>query len=170
MSHVALIDHEHHSSPKWHHRWDCWHRSQQWWSIMPSIWCVWLTCWGRCCVEAKKGSNSEQSWQRKTAIAAYHVSDGINQCRFGFWQRHFVAHAKTFDGALAQATDVYYGAWSKSTVKQKKWRHNRGCCLAALISDFPPPVQYTSTATNTFLAKIAKGDEEDEAEEMSGQN
>ena len=44
--------------------------------------------------------------REETAIAAYHVSDGIDQCRFGFLQRHFVAHAKTFDGVLAQVTEV----------------------------------------------------------------
>ena len=109
--------------------------------------------------------------KRATAIAVYHVSDGIDQCRVGFLQRHFVTHAKIFDGALAHVTEVY-GAGSESTVKRKKLRHNRGCCLAALISNFRhQQPQYTSTTTNTFLAKIAKqGDEEDEAEEMSGQN
>jgi hypothetical protein len=55
--------------------------------------------------------------REETAIAAYHVSDGIDQCRVGFLQRHFVAHAKTFDGALAQVTEVY-GAGSESTVKR----------------------------------------------------
>ena len=108
--------------------------------------------------------------KRATAIAVYHVSAGIDQCRVGFLQRHFVTHAKIFDGALAHVTEVY-GAGSESTVKRKKLRHNRGCCLAALISNFRhQQPQYTSTTTNTFLAKIAKGDEEDEAEEMSGRN
>ena len=110
--------------------------------------------------------------REETAIAAYHVSDGLDQCHVGFLQCLFVAHVKTFDGALAKVTEVY-GAGSKCTVKQKKWQHNRGCCLATFISGFPPPAQYTSTATNTFLAEIAKRDEEDEedeAEEMSGQN
>jgi hypothetical protein len=42
-----------------------------------------------------------------------------------------------------------------------------GCCLAAHISDFPSVAKYTtSTATSTFLAKIAKG-EDDGAEEMA---
>jgi hypothetical protein len=41
-----------------------------------------------------------------------------------------------------------------------------GCCLAALISDFPLAEKCTSKATTTFLAKIAKG-EEDSTEEMA---
>jgi hypothetical protein len=42
-----------------------------------------------------------------------------------------------------------------------------GCCLAVLISDFPSVAKYTtSTAASTFLAKIAKG-EDDGAEEMA---
>jgi hypothetical protein len=45
--------------------------------------------------------------REETAIAAYLVSDGIDQCRVGFLQRHLVAHAKSSDGALAQVTEVY---------------------------------------------------------------
>jgi hypothetical protein len=104
--------------------------------------------------------------REETAIAAYHVSDGIDQCLVGFLQRHFVAHAKTFDGVLAQVTEVY-SAGSDSPIKRKKWRHNMGCCLAALISDFSSAAKCTtSKATTAFLANIAKG-EEDSAEEMA---
>jgi hypothetical protein len=42
----------------------------------------------------------------ETAIAAYLVSDGIDQCRVGFLQRHLVPHAKNYDGVLAQITEV----------------------------------------------------------------
>ena len=55
----------------------------------------------------------------ETAIAAYLVSDGINQCRVGFLQRHFVAHVKSFDGVLAQVTEVYC-ITSDSPNKRKK--------------------------------------------------
>ena len=103
--------------------------------------------------------------REETAIAAYHVWDGIYQCRV-FLQRQFVAHAKTFDGVLAQVTEVY-SVGSDSPIKRKKCRHNMGCCLAAHISDFPSAAKYTtSTATCTLLAKIAKG-EDDGAEEMA---
>jgi hypothetical protein len=99
--------------------------------------------------------------REETAIAAYHVSDGIDQCRVGFLQRHFVAHAKTFDGVLAQVTEVY-SVGSDSPIKRKKCRHNMGCCLAALISDFP----LAEKCTTTFLAKTAKG-EEDSTQEIA---
>jgi hypothetical protein len=103
--------------------------------------------------------------QEEIAIVAFHVSDGIDHCRVGFLQRQFVAHAKTFDGVLAQVTEVY-SVGSDSPIKRKKCRHNMGCCLAALISDFPSAEKYTTnTATSTFLAKIAKG-EDDGAEDM----
>jgi hypothetical protein len=32
--------------------------------------------------------------REEPTIAAYHVSDGIDQCRVGFLQRHIVAHAR----------------------------------------------------------------------------
>jgi len=73
------------------------------------------------------------SGKEETAIAAYLVSDGIDQCRVGFLQRHFVAHARSFNGVLAQVTEVY-SITSDSSIKRKKCCHNMGCCLAALIS------------------------------------
>ena len=36
--------------------------------------------------------------QEETAIAAFHVTDGIDQCHFGFLPLHFVPHAPSFDG------------------------------------------------------------------------
>ncbi len=72
--------------------------------------------------------------REETAIAAYQVSDGINQCCVGFLQRQFVTNAKTFDGILAQVTAVY-SVGSNSPIKRKKCQHNMGCYLAALITD-----------------------------------
>jgi hypothetical protein len=43
----------------------------------------------------------------ETATAAYLVSDGFDQSRVTFLQRHFVAHAKSSDGVLAQITEVF---------------------------------------------------------------
>jgi hypothetical protein len=54
--------------------------------------------------------------QEETAIAAYRVSDGINQCRVGFLQCQFVAHTKAFDGLLAQVLEVY-SVGSNSVIK-----------------------------------------------------
>ena len=63
--------------------------------------------------------------KEETAIAAYLVSDGINQCRVGFLQRHFVVHATSFDGVLALVTEVY-SITSDSLTKRKKCQHNKG--------------------------------------------
>jgi hypothetical protein len=106
--------------------------------------------------------------REEPAIAAYHVSDGIDQCRVGFLQRHFVAHArKTFDGVLAQVTEVY-SVGSDSPIKRKKWRHNMGCCLAALISDFPSAAKHIPSPGNLYFSwpTAAKGID-DGAEEMA---
>ena len=72
----------------------------------------------------------------ETAIAAYLVSDGIDQCRVGFLQRHMLKYARQYDGVLAQVTEVYC-ADSESPMKRKKYHHNRGCCLAVIISSIP---------------------------------
>ena len=75
----------------------------------------------------------------ETAIAAYLVSDGIDQCRVGFLLRHLVvSHTKKYDGALAQMTEVYTRE-SESSSKRKKYHHNRGCCVAAIISSIRLP-------------------------------
>ncbi len=73
--------------------------------------------------------------REETAIAAYHVSDGIDQCCVGFLQRQFVAQAKTFDGVLAQVTEVY-SVGSDSQIKRKKCRHNVVVVLQRLSQIF----------------------------------
>jgi hypothetical protein len=88
------------------------------------------------------------SGKEETAIAAYLVSDGIDQCRVGFLQRHFVAHARSFDGVLAQG----YSITSDSSIKRKKCRHNMGCCLAALMSKLPK----TGTSTTELQGRMRK--------------
>jgi hypothetical protein len=100
--------------------------------------------------------------KEETVLTVYHVSDGIDQCHVGC---HFVLHALTFDGALAHMTEVY-SITSDSPINQKKCRHNMGCCLASLISDFPPTGRKIDKATKNFLSTLSKG-EEDSAEEMT---
>ncbi len=85
----------------------------------------------------------------ETTIAAYLVSDGIDQCQVGFLPRHLVPHAKNYDGALAQITEVYTRE-SESPSKRKKDHQHRGCCLAAIISSIPPS---TPTGSAIPLAK-----------------
>lgn len=85
------------------------------------------------------------SGAEETAIAAYLVSDGIDQCWVGFLPRYFVSHAKKYDGALAQITEKYRRA-SESSSKRKKYHHYCGCCVAAIISFIPPPAVSASPA------------------------
>lgn len=71
-----------------------------------------------------------------SAIAAYLVSDGIDRCRVGFLPRHLVKHWKQYDGVLAQVIDVY-SKDSASPTSRRKFHHNKGFCVAAIISALP---------------------------------
>jgi hypothetical protein len=105
------------------------------------------------------------SVKEETVIEVNLVSDGIDQCCVELLQRHFVAHARSFNGVLAQVTEVY-SITSDSSIKRKKCCHNMGCCLAALISEFPK----TGTSTTTsFLKRIARQDKEEEKEDTTRQ-
>jgi hypothetical protein len=75
---------------------------------------------------------------KETAITAIWVTDGINRCRVGFLKRHMVRHAVHFDRALAQVTRVF-SSDPGSCDSAEHWmsHHNRGCCLATIISYLP---------------------------------
>jgi len=96
--------------------------------------------------------------REESAIAAYLVSDGIDQCRVGFLPRHFVPHSRSFDGVLAQVTEVYT-VKSDSAIKRRKCLHNMGCCIATIISEMPRP---GISATTRFLKKVEEEEEEDD--------
>jgi hypothetical protein len=96
--------------------------------------------------------------REESAIAAYLVSDGIDQCRVGFLPRHFVPHSRSFDGVLAQVTEVYT-VTSDSAIKRRKCLHNMGCCLATIISEMPRP---GINATTRFLKKVEEEEEEED--------
>lgn len=115
-------------------------------------------------VRLRKVQILNSNGHEETAIAAYLVSDGIDQCRVGFLQRHFVAHAKSFDGVLAQVTEVY-SITSDSPIKRKKCRHNMGCCLAAVIS----PMSMPATANVNRIVAQREVLEKEEEEEEEGQ-
>jgi hypothetical protein len=83
-------------------------------------------------VQIKAGEAEE------TAIAAIWVTDGIDRCRVGFLQRHMVAHAARFDGALAQVTKVL-SADDGDTAERRLFHKNKGCCYATIISHLPMP-------------------------------
>jgi hypothetical protein len=70
------------------------------------------------------------------AIAAYHVSDGIDQCRVGFLSQCFVRNWRNYDGVLVQVTDIY-NKDSESKEERRKCYKNLGCCKAAIISLSP---------------------------------
>ena len=74
----------------------------------------------------------------ETAIAAVWVTDGMDHCRVGFLQRHMVAHAARYDGALAQVTRVL-SADDGDTAERRLFHKNRGCCCATIISHLPVP-------------------------------
>jgi len=114
-------------------------------------------------VRLRKVQIINSSGKEETAIAAYLESDGIDQCRAGFLQHYFAAHARLFDGVLAQVTEMY-SITSDCSIKQKKCPYNMGCCLSALISKLPK----TGTSTTTsFLKRIARQDEEEEEEDTT---
>lgn len=81
--------------------------------------------------------------KEEPALAAYLISDGIDQCRVGFLPRHLIKHSQFYDGAIAQVTEVYSNT-STSPSSRRKFHHNKGCCIAALISDHAPPDKSTS--------------------------
>ncbi len=76
--------------------------------------------------------------REETAIAAVWVTDGIDRCRVGFLKHHMVKHAARYDGALAQVTHVFNSdPGSCDSAERRMYHHNRGCCLAKIISCLP---------------------------------
>ncbi len=76
--------------------------------------------------------------REETAIAAAWVTDGIDRCRVGFLKHHMVHHAACFDGVLVQVTRVFSShLGSCDSVECWMYHHNRGCCLATIISSLP---------------------------------
>jgi hypothetical protein len=76
--------------------------------------------------------------REEMAIATIWVTDGINRCRVGFFKRHMVQHAARFNGALAQVTHVFCSdLGSCDSAERWMYHHNRGCCLATIISCLP---------------------------------
>jgi hypothetical protein len=72
--------------------------------------------------------------KEESAIGAFWVSDGVDQCLVGFLRKHLVPHAIFYNGLLAQVTEVFDKDLSESPRKKAMCRNLRGCCLAAIIS------------------------------------
>jgi hypothetical protein len=108
-------------------------------------------------VRLRKVQVVNEKGKEETAIAANWVSDGIDRCRVGFLQRHLIKHSKHFDGVLAQITEIYSAA-CESPMKRKKYRHSKGCCIAAIISVLPE----SSSAGMTHKRQKRNEDDPDE--------
>ena len=105
--------------------------------------------------------------KEETAIAAFHVTDSIDQCHVGFLPRHFVPHALSFDGVLAQVTEVY-SPTSQSLSKRKKFCHNMGCCIATLITELPARAAQANKATGAFLSNMERECDDDDDDDDDG--
>ena len=90
--------------------------------------------------------------REEMAIAAIWVTDGMDHCRVGFLPRHMVKHAARYDGSLAQVTRVLSAdPTCCDSAERRMHHHNRGCCLATIISCLP-------------AVSRAKGEEKDKDE------
>ena len=95
--------------------------------------------------------------KEESAIAAYLVEDGVDQCRVGFLRHHLVKHWHHYDGVLAQVIDVYTNE-SKSATCRRKFYHNKGCCVAAIISCMNDDT--TKAISNQKRMALTTGDNE----------
>ncbi len=57
-----------------------------------------------------------------------------------------MSHATKYDVAKAQILTEVYTRERESSSKGKKYHHNCGCCVAAIISFIPPPAVSASPA------------------------
>ena len=64
--------------------------------------------------------------KKKTTIAVYWVTDGINRCYVGFLPHHVTRQAYVYYGLLAEVMDVFTHLCASPT-KCKKYHHNQGC-------------------------------------------
>jgi hypothetical protein len=94
------------------------------------------------CVQIVKDGKEE------AALAVYHVWDGIDSCRVGFLKHHLLKHWKRYDGVLAQIIDVY--SKESESNSRRQFYHNKGCCVAAIISSLSVFDYLNTTNTNNF--------------------
>ncbi len=92
--------------------------------------------------------------REEMAIAAVWLTDGIDRCRVGFLKRHMVRHAVRYNGALAQVTRVLSG--SCDSAEHCMDHHNRGCCLATIISCLPTVGNMKEECDNSDRKEAAK--------------
>jgi hypothetical protein len=86
-----------------------------------------------------------------TAIAAYHVTGGIDSCCVGFLRRHLLKYKDEYDGRLAQVIEVF-GEESESPSDRAKHHRNKGCCRAVLIeAEYRDPITPPAKKHKTSL-------------------
>ena len=80
--------------------------------------------------------------KEEQAIAAYHVTGGIDRCRVGFLRKNLLRFKDQYDGGLAQVTEIF-DDMSPSPGDREKVHRFRGYCRAVLIDaeyrNSPPP-------------------------------
>ena len=69
--------------------------------------------------------------KEESAIAAFWVSDWVDQCRTGFLPQHHMNHWKKLKGVLPQVMEVYTGDSDSPTKHQKHYR-NSGVPIGAI--------------------------------------
>jgi hypothetical protein len=91
------------------------------------------------------------------AIAAVWVTDGIDRCRVGFLKRHMVHHAAHFNGALVQVTPAFsFDPGSCDSAECRMYHHNRGSCLATIVSSLPVVGSMKEEGKDNDDNKVAK--------------
>ncbi len=107
----------------------------------------------------------------ETAIAAYWVTDGINQCRVGFLPQHCIRQANNFDGHFVQVVALL--AHSENASERRHSRNNRGVCYGGIIDSKVTKVVTTwnnreqqATEINALAASmLAEGSERDDKDD-----
>jgi hypothetical protein len=99
----------------------------------------------------------EADGREEMAIAAVWLTDGIGCCHVGFLKHHMVQHATGFDGALAQVTHVFSSdSGSCDSAEHRMYHHNRGCCLATIISSLPVVSSMKEEVKDNYDKEVAK--------------
>ena len=74
----------------------------------------------------------QDNGEKVVALAAHHMTGGVDGCHLGFLQRHLLRCKDECNGRLAQVADVF-DEKSESPSDQEKHHRNKGCCRATLI-------------------------------------
>ncbi len=68
----------------------------------------------------------------ETAISVYCVTDYVEHCQVGFLPRFMICNVNSFNGLLAQVTDVF-DKYASSPEIRKKVHHNHEFCRAVIL-------------------------------------